>query len=194
MPQIRAMRAVRLLRENIAALLAEGHYKQKDLADWCDRSEAWISAFLREERDLPLTDLDRIADFFGLATYQLFQPGISRHNDRRIGERRLIKERRRSHAQKIMIETAAEIERVRPVTGKRVHAEAAPLPDPIQTIIDKAVTEIRRLERLESRPPLADARRQATVARPAKTATGARPGTASRSDDSSRTPVKLPHK
>ena len=48
---------------------------------------------------MPLKYLDRIADFFGIATYQLLQPGISPLTERRSGlDRRLGRDRRISHA------------------------------------------------------------------------------------------------
>jgi hypothetical protein len=50
--------------------------------------------FTNDERNLPLKYLDRIADFFGLATYQLFQPGISARYERRKAERRTGRDRR----------------------------------------------------------------------------------------------------
>jgi hypothetical protein len=57
---------------------------------WCRRTDSWLSKILDDQgnRGLPLKYLDRIADFFGIATYQLFQPGISPLLERRKGERR----------------------------------------------------------------------------------------------------------
>jgi hypothetical protein len=78
------MKALPLLKQNIEALLRARHQDQKDLAQWCRRTEAWLSAALsKEERGIPVKYLDRIADFFGLATYQLFQPGITPLTERR---------------------------------------------------------------------------------------------------------------
>src|SRR5688572_6986034 len=86
-----------LLKENIDALLEARHLRRKDLALWCRRSEAWLSQiFTSPERNVPLKYLDRIADFFNLATYQLFQPGISGLYERRKAERRSGKDRRLS--------------------------------------------------------------------------------------------------
>jgi hypothetical protein len=96
------VRADRLLRQNIDALLRARHQTRHDLAMWCRRSDAWLSKILSEtetnnqKRSVPLKYLDRIADFFGLSVYQLFQPGIGplterrKHGDRRGGrDRRL---------------------------------------------------------------------------------------------------------
>lgn len=93
--------AARLLKQNIDALLKARHQTQHDLAQWCRRSDAWLSKVLSEKpsdqaRGLPLKYLDRIADFFGLATYQLFQPGITPLLERRKGERRSGRDRRLS--------------------------------------------------------------------------------------------------
>lgn len=98
------MKATFLLKKNIEALLSARGQSQHDLASWCRRSDAWISKILSEtsnpksERGVPLRDLDRIADFFGLAAYQLFQPGISPLTERRKGgDRRSGRDRRVSH-------------------------------------------------------------------------------------------------
>jgi hypothetical protein len=83
------MKASALLKQNIDALLKARGQTQHDLAVWCRRSDGWLSKILADEPDikkargLPLKYLDRIADFFGLATYQLFQPGIGPLTERR---------------------------------------------------------------------------------------------------------------
>src|SRR3990167_264560 len=71
-----------------------------DLAMWCRRSDPWLSKlFTDENRNIPLKSLDRIADFFGIATYQLFQPGISHLTERRKStDRRSGQDRRVSRA------------------------------------------------------------------------------------------------
>lgn len=87
------------LKRNIDAMLAARGQTRADLARWCRRSDAWISKIYAVElRAFPAEYLDRIADFFGLATYQLFQPGISPLTERRGGrDRRRGQERRLSH-------------------------------------------------------------------------------------------------
>lgn len=84
-----------LLKRNIKSLLTNRRQTQRSLAFFCGRTEGWIShALLEEQRGISLTDLDRIADFFGLEVYQLFQPGIQpgterrRHKERRSGQDR----------------------------------------------------------------------------------------------------------
>jgi hypothetical protein len=93
------MHANRLLKHNIDALLKARHQTRHDLAQWCRRSDAWLSKILSDNpgdqaRGLPLKYLDRIADFFGIASYQLFQPGISPLMERRKGDRRSGRDRR----------------------------------------------------------------------------------------------------
>lgn len=90
------MKAHHLLKQNIDTLLRARGQKRKELAVWCRRSESWLSQiFTDDERNLPLKYLDRIADFFGLSTYQLFQPGISPLTERRSGmDRRSGRDRR----------------------------------------------------------------------------------------------------
>lgn len=78
------MRASLLLKSNVDALLRARGQNRKDLAQWCRRSESWISKIFRNpNKDLPLRYYDRIADFFGLAVYELFRPGISPLTERR---------------------------------------------------------------------------------------------------------------
>ena len=180
MAQILAIRAVQLLRENIGALLAERRLKQKDLASWCGHSEAWISAFLREEREIPVKELDRIADFFALATYQLFQPGISRSTERRHAQRRVGRDRRVSQDRRIMRQTAAELDRVR-------HATETPIP--ADGSLHRLIAQFVR----DAGPILhADAGRQTPVARPPQSAARALRRATGRPDDPERQgpPVK----
>jgi transcriptional regulator with XRE-family HTH domain len=107
------IRALHLIRTNISGLLYQRHQNQSDLAGWLNKDKSWINKFLNGSRQIQLKDLDRIADFFGLATYQLFQPGIVPGSERRGGrDRRSGHDRRVSHRH--MIAVAAEIERHRP--------------------------------------------------------------------------------
>lgn len=87
-------RADRLLVANLQELLRRRGWKQKALARWCGKTETWISQILALKRRVLMDDLDRIADFFGYAPYQLFQPGIGSGTERRQRERRSGKERR----------------------------------------------------------------------------------------------------
>lgn len=100
------MKATHLLRHNIRTLLRARGQHYADLAQWCHKSRAWLTKILKEDRDDPtdvrdfrLKELDRIADFFGLAAYQLFQPGISPLTERRAGhDRRSGRDRRIGHS------------------------------------------------------------------------------------------------
>ena len=86
---IRVVKATYLLKHNIDMLLKARGQTRHDLAFWCRRTDPWLSKlFSDESRNIPLKYLDRIADFFGLATYQLFQPGISPLTERRTGRER----------------------------------------------------------------------------------------------------------
>jgi hypothetical protein len=90
------MHANRQMKQNVSALLKGRHLTQKDLAMWCRKSESWASKILdlNSTREFPLKYWDRIADFFGVATYQLLQPGISAVTERRRTQRRSAQERR----------------------------------------------------------------------------------------------------
>lgn len=90
------MHANRQMKLNIDALLRGRRLARKDLADWCHRSESWISKImtLDSPREFPLKYWDKIADFFGIATYQLLQPGVNSLTERRKAQRRTGVERR----------------------------------------------------------------------------------------------------
>jgi hypothetical protein len=95
------VQATRLLKSNIDALLRARRQTRHDLAMWCRRSDPWLSKILSESptdqaRGVPLKYLDRIADFFGLAAYQLLQPGLTGLLERRKAERRSGRDRRLS--------------------------------------------------------------------------------------------------
>lgn len=98
----RGLRADLLLAQNIQALLHARREDAKSLAVWCGRSGAWISKVLSGERGVPVRELGKIADFFGLTVSQLFQHGISplterrRHPERRTHERRSQTDRRQA--------------------------------------------------------------------------------------------------
>lgn len=114
------MRADRVLAENISALLRARGQKQRDLAFACGKTETWISSILRGERHFRIIDFNTIADFFGIAVYQLFQPGISPLTERRKGrDRRNGRERRISLAQREMMTMRDSIEAARPELPSR---------------------------------------------------------------------------
>ncbi len=95
------MKADDLFKHNVTSLLRARSHTNHDLAQWCRRSDAWISKILgAENRNLPLKYLDRIADFFGLDAFQLFVPGITPLSERRSGQpRRSGRDRRFGMAQ-----------------------------------------------------------------------------------------------
>ena len=80
------------------------------------------------ERGVPLKHLDRIADFFGIATYQLLQPGISPLTERRSG-----RERRTGHDRRVSM-----------AGQKRVHT-----PD-LETVTAYERTLLTTIRRLDS--------------------------------------------
>jgi transcriptional regulator with XRE-family HTH domain len=108
------LKAHLLLKSNVDALLHARGQTRKELAVYCRRTESWISQiFTKQERNIPLKYLDRIADFFGIATYQLFQPGITPLTERRRGaDRRSGRDRRLSRAGEMLqpLPSLAELE------------------------------------------------------------------------------------
>jgi hypothetical protein len=104
------MRANALMKVNVAALLRARGQTQKDLAQWCRRSETWISKIMKQDhREFPMKYFDRIADFFGVATYQLLQPGLTQQTERRKNQRRVHPDRRVSAVQKGLRESVSEL-------------------------------------------------------------------------------------
>lgn len=110
------MKANLLLKQNIRTLLAARKQEQTALARWVRPGvrdpDPWLSQILsKPDREFQTKYLDRIADFFGIAVYQLFQPGISRFTERRSGlERRSGRDRR---------------------IGKALQVDAPPSPTPL---------------------------------------------------------------
>lgn len=98
---ISAMRALKL---NIKALLHAQHRKQKDLTDYLGVTEGWLSNILtKDSRNMQLQYIDRMADFFRVEPYQLFQPGIVPDTNRRSGkDRRSGRDRRVSRAEDVL--------------------------------------------------------------------------------------------
>lgn len=99
------MKALPLIKHNIDTLLKARGQTRRDLASWVRQSankrliDPWIShIFTNPDAEIQTKYLDRIADFFGIAVYQLFQPGISPLTERRKGgDRRSGRDRRVSH-------------------------------------------------------------------------------------------------
>jgi transcriptional regulator with XRE-family HTH domain len=92
----RDLQALYILRNNIAGALTARRESQSALARWLRKDKSWINKFLNGTREIQLRDLDRIAQFFGLATYQLFQPGIAPITERRSG-----RDRRTGHDRRV---------------------------------------------------------------------------------------------
>lgn len=90
----RALKADVLLIQNIRALLAGRGEDDSALALYCGHRPAWLSKILSGERGIKLSDLDKVADFFGLAVAQLFQHGIAPLTERRRAQRRSGTDRR----------------------------------------------------------------------------------------------------
>lgn len=90
----REMRADLLLVENIRTLLAVRRIDDSALAIWCGHKAAWISKILSGERGMPVKEIGKVADFFGLTVCELFSPGISPLTERRKRQRRGTVDRR----------------------------------------------------------------------------------------------------
>lgn len=129
----RELRADHLLAENIRTLLSVRGIDDSALAVWCGHKPAWISKILSLERGVPVKELSKIADFFGLTVSQLFSPGISPLTERRKGERRGVVDRRTG------------IDRRQPVEKRlSVHPDVNPFPPrPRRKVIPDATAMLR---------------------------------------------------
>lgn len=97
------MKARLLMARNIHAILTARHQSQASLALWCRKSPNWINKILAGRRGMHIDDFDRVADFLGIAVYQLFQPGIGHLTERRKpGDRRTARDRRIGHTERII--------------------------------------------------------------------------------------------
>jgi hypothetical protein len=170
------LKAARIVAENVTVLLKARGQNQAELAQWCRHSGVWVSQFLTGKRSWQLDDLDRIADFFGIATYQLFQPGISSLTERRIADRRSLRERRIGHQQRLLGALRADIDAAHPHAASRGRDVQTPISAARRRLIDEFE---RRLAALLSP---ADAGRQAPTARVAGTRVSGRHRAARGSD------------
>ena len=62
-----------LLARRLRGLRAERGWSQDDLAAECDLHRAWIGAVEREERNIGIDNLDKLAKAFGLEVWQLLK-------------------------------------------------------------------------------------------------------------------------
>lgn len=146
MPYTPDLKALYILRANVRALLAKRKESEALLAlalGFKHRSS--LNKFLNSERaGFQMSRLDKLAAFFGLPVYQLFQPGISPLAERRIsGERRSKAERRIGHSHRVMLHTAAEIDSHRPVRKGESHV-AVVASSPTLVALTKLTAEYER--------------------------------------------------
>ena len=92
---LRTIKLETILVENIRALLIARNLDQGAMAFAVGHSNAWISKILSGERKMSLTDIDKVAGFFGLTGSQLLCHGISRMTERRKKDRRSGQDRRK---------------------------------------------------------------------------------------------------
>lgn len=146
------LRAVNQLRENVKALLFVRKEDQKTLAFAAGIDPSTLSKFLKGDREIQLANLDGVAEFFGIAPYQLFQPGISTLTERRIAQRRTSHERRIGHTQRVMLGVVSqEMDKFHPKGKGSPHvvvASSSPLMDALQR---EAAEFARRVEAIRAR-------------------------------------------
>ena len=153
-----APKALQMLKRNTQALLHERKEDQVSLAEWCGHSKSWINKFLNEDdAEIQLKDLDRMADFFGVSPYQLFQPGISRVTERRKTDRRSGKERRIGHEWRMASRLQSEVDKF-PRLARRGDYDFGALPPAIKQIIERADNDIAAYEAKKLRRQVASTR------------------------------------
>ena len=99
-----SIRALHILRSNIQALLLKRHESEATLAAHLGfKHRSSLNKFLTNQRSgFQMWRLDRMAEFFGLPVYQLFQPGISPLMERRVlKDRRMGIDRRHAHKDRL---------------------------------------------------------------------------------------------
>lgn len=151
------MKANALLKENIDALLRARGQSRKDLAQWCRRTESWISKIFRNpNKEFPMQYLDRAADFFGVQPYQLFQPGISTLTERRTGlERRTATDRRIGHPGRHLAGLRTELNKLPAIAsahGPPSATRPSASPEPVKRILARAEAEIHAFYAREQAP------------------------------------------
>jgi len=165
-------KAVVQLRMNIELLLNRRREEQKALAAHMGRHPTTLNKFLKGTREIQMVDLDKIADFFGLATYQLFQPGIAP-----LTERRKVRDRRTGIDRRISrrMDTDLHYDEGTPVAGPKrstgvwadgasievvaqIAAIAASLTDLSQTLAARATDAGRDRQTPSARPHKAGGR------------------------------------
>ena len=161
-PSSDQLKALYLLKRNVRALLDARHENQVTLAAWVGHSKAWLNKFLKDEyAEIQFRDLDRIASFFGIAAYQLFQPGIHTLTERRkAGDRRSGSDRRIGHQNRLLTVLRSDISKVPHLAAKGTHD--------LSTLPSEALAESKRslqaaldhIRAEESRRQIASTRQQ----------------------------------
>jgi hypothetical protein len=111
------LKALHILRQNVRGLLLKRKESESLLASCLGfKHRSSLNKFLNSDRaGFQMWRLDRLAAFFGLAVYQLFQPGITPLTERRGGkDRRSGHDRRVGHAHRDAVNVAHEIGRAHP--------------------------------------------------------------------------------
>lgn len=133
-----------LLTHNIDTLLKVRGHTRTDLAKWCGRSRVWLEKALSEpEREIPLKYLDRIADYFGIATHQLLQPGITALTERRTGHQRRSGRDRRISAASAVAEPRTAVDLMDLIRAISLEGRQRALPV-LTDILNDELRELRR--------------------------------------------------
>lgn len=141
------MTANLLMKQNVSTLLRQRKLSQKDLAMYCHRKESWISKILTvPSREFPMKYWDKIADFLGVSTYQLLQPGMSNLTERRAGvDRRSVKDRRIAPGQRAMLAATVEVDAHHPRRKGPHHGTTPGTTEQIARLVSDFESRLTRL-------------------------------------------------
>jgi transcriptional regulator with XRE-family HTH domain len=155
--------AVHLIVENIRGLLEAQGKNQGALAFALGKDRSWVNKILNGRRGLDVSELNGIADFFHIETYQLLQPGITHRTERRSGtDRRSGRDRREADDIKTMRDLRARLKLPDYADSPASPLASAPTTD--DAIVRAVVRTLVDHARLHQRP---DDRRLSRTNRPA---------------------------
>lgn len=164
------MKANVLMKHNISHLLRQRGLSQKDLAVYCYRKESWISKIMTvPTREFPMKYFDRIAEFLGVTTHQLLQPGMSSLTERRSGiDRRSITDRRIAPGARSMLRVSDEIDAHHPKRRSRDAVASSPLGDTLKRLTAEYEKRVAALLHVAAKPRIETPKARGKITPPHK--------------------------
>lgn len=165
MPHSEHLKSLHILRQNVNSLLGARKESASLLAQYLGfKHRSSMTKFLKNNRaGFEMWRLDKLADFFGLPVYQLFQPGISRLTERRSGfDRRTGQERRVGHAGRLLSHLQEELNKVPRLASTRGADQHGPraVPPALSAIVADFERKVAAFYAAQSREQDASPRRK----------------------------------